>query len=51
MGKVHSLYLCKREKMEKTDEIFDLWNIKKKKLEKEVSKKIVKKRQIWLYYV
>ena len=39
------------EKMEKTDYIFDLWNGKKKSIEKETSKKIVKKRQIRLYYV
>ncbi len=37
--------------MKKTDEIFDLWNGKKKNIEKEISKKIVKKRQIRLYYV
>ncbi|MDD3262218.1 MAG: type II toxin-antitoxin system PemK/MazF family toxin [Candidatus Absconditabacteria bacterium] len=37
--------------MKKTDVIFDLWNGKKKNIEKETSKKIVKKRQIRLYYV
>ena len=37
--------------MKKIDEIFDLWNGKKKNIEKEISKKIVKKRQIRLYYV
>lgn len=37
--------------MKKNDKIFDLWNNKKKNIEKEISKKIVKKRQIRLYYV
>lgn len=37
--------------MEKTENIFDQWNNKKKIIEKQISHKIVKKRQIWLYYV
>ncbi len=37
--------------MKKIDEIFDFWNEKKKSIEKEIYKKIVKKRQIRLYYI